>query len=218
MGSEGKIKTGCGGFAVSQRKYFQIFPLVEIQQTFYQLPRIETALKWREAAPTGFEFTMKAWQLITHEPTSPTYRRLRRKPETNDYIHYGKFQDTEEVKEASETTLHFAKMLGAVVIVFQCPASFLSHRENIGNLQKFFNRVRRDGIEFAWEPRGDWPEDIIVNLCKELQLIHCLDPFKGKPRHGKIQYFRLHGIRGYGDRYTDEELQTLRRWIGEKPT
>jgi len=61
MESEGKIKTRCCGFAVSQQKYFQIFPLVEIQQTFYQLPRLETVLKWREAAPAGFEFTIKAW-------------------------------------------------------------------------------------------------------------------------------------------------------------
>lgn len=212
MESEGEIKAGCCGFAVSQQKYFQIFPLVEIQQTFYQLPRLETALKWREAAPAGFEFTMKGWQLITHEPTSPTYRRLKRKPETKDFGRYGKFRDTKEVRKAWDSTLTFARTLGATFIVFQCPASFFPHKENIENLQRFFSRVKLQGIEFAWEPRGDWPEDLIRNLCKELQLIHCVDPFTNKPQHGKIRYFRLHGIRGYGDRYTVEDLWTLRRW------
>jgi len=51
--------------------------VVEVQQTFYQIPRIATGKRWREEAPPDFEFTMKAWQLITHEPSSPTYRRLR---------------------------------------------------------------------------------------------------------------------------------------------
>ncbi|KGN41169.1 hypothetical protein N801_08795 [Knoellia aerolata DSM 18566] len=26
--------------------------------------------------PADFEFTMKAWQVITHESNSPTYRRM----------------------------------------------------------------------------------------------------------------------------------------------
>ena len=51
---------------------------VEVQHTFYQPPRVETLAKWRAEAPRGFEFTIKAWQLITHQPSSPTYRRLKR--------------------------------------------------------------------------------------------------------------------------------------------
>ncbi|MHC1610664.1 MAG: DUF72 domain-containing protein [Candidatus Methanospirareceae archaeon] len=35
------------------------------------------AERWRLRAPKEFEFTVKAWQLITHEPTSPTYRKAR---------------------------------------------------------------------------------------------------------------------------------------------
>jgi len=35
--------------------------------------------KWRTQVPAEFEFTLKAWQLITHEWSSPTYRRLREK-------------------------------------------------------------------------------------------------------------------------------------------
>lgn len=61
------IKIGCCGFAMGQQEYFRQFQVVEIQNTFYRLPRLATAEKWRRAAPPSFEFTMKAWQLITHE-------------------------------------------------------------------------------------------------------------------------------------------------------
>jgi len=76
-------KVGCCGFIVSQAEYFKLFPLIEIQNTFCQLPRLGTAKKWRDSAPPGFEFTMKAWQLITHEPSRPSYRRANIKIDQN---------------------------------------------------------------------------------------------------------------------------------------
>lgn len=48
------------------REYFERFSIVEVQQTFYEPPARSTLLRWRESAPQGFEFTLKAWQLITH--------------------------------------------------------------------------------------------------------------------------------------------------------
>jgi uncharacterized protein YecE (DUF72 family) len=109
------IKVGCCGFAVAQKTYFQIFRLIEIQNTFYQLPHINTAEKWRAAAPAGFEFTMKAWQLITHEPTRPTYRRLRAKIVPQNFEHYGRFRNTAAVTEAWNQTARFARALGVSV-------------------------------------------------------------------------------------------------------
>jgi uncharacterized protein YecE (DUF72 family) len=52
--------------------------VVEVQQTFYEPPADTTIRRWRARAPAAFEFTLKAWQLITHEPSSPTFRRLKR--------------------------------------------------------------------------------------------------------------------------------------------
>jgi uncharacterized protein YecE (DUF72 family) len=66
------LKVGCCGFPRGRKEYFRQFRLVEVQQTFYKMPDLETAIKWRQEAPTDFEFTLKAWQLITHPPTSPT--------------------------------------------------------------------------------------------------------------------------------------------------
>ena len=48
------IKVGCCGWAKSQKEYFENFPVIELQQTFYKLPDLKTAQKWREKAPKDF--------------------------------------------------------------------------------------------------------------------------------------------------------------------
>jgi uncharacterized protein YecE (DUF72 family) len=212
-----EIKVGCCGFAGAQKKYFELFKVIEIQQTFYQLPEIKTAEKWRMSAPPGFEFTMKAWQLITHLPSSPTYRRLRERIDPGKAERYGGFRATREVMDAWKRTAAFARTLGASIIVFQCPASFRPLAQNAKNMRAFFNKIDRAGFTFAWEPRGAWPDDLVVRLCKELGLIHCVDPFKNKALFGDIDYFRLHGIGGYQYTYRDDELKELKRKVGGKP-
>lgn len=132
-----RVKVGTCGFAMGQQEYYKTFPVVEIQQTFYKLPRVNTGVRWQAGSPTGFEFTVKAWQLITHEPSSPTYRRLAKPipPESKD--RYGAFRPTEEVAEAWTQTRAFAAALGASIIVFQCPPSFTPTPEHIANLRRF---------------------------------------------------------------------------------
>jgi uncharacterized protein YecE (DUF72 family) len=208
---------GCCGFAGSQARYFGLFQLVEIQSTFYQLPRPQTAERWRAVAPPGFQFAMKAWQLITHEPSSPTYRRLSRKPEAGALARYGSFRPTAEVFEAWGRTAEFARTLGTMLVVFQCPASFLPTDEHIANMRAFFGRIERSGFHLLWEPRGDWPPDTVRGMCEELDLVHCVDPFKNSPVHGAFRYFRLHGVSGYSHRYTDAELLQLKEWAGHRP-
>jgi uncharacterized protein YecE (DUF72 family) len=209
---------GCCGFVVAQEQYFRLFKVIEIQQTFYQLPRLQTAEKWRKHAPDDFEFTLKAWQLITHEPSSPTYRRLGRKIEPAEMGEYGSFRPTAAVKDAWARTAMFARALGAKIVVFQCPASFRPTAEHVGNLRAFFTAIDRGGLQFAWEPRGAWPSRLVKDLCRELDLLHCVDPFHSQPQHGKIQYFRLHGVTGYQYRYNDGELERLKKWAGTKAT
>jgi uncharacterized protein YecE (DUF72 family) len=217
-GGKPEIRVGCCGFAAAQKKYFELFKTIEIQQTFYQLPEIKTAEKWRRAAPPGFEFTMKAWQLITHVSSSPTYRRLRERIEQAKSDRYGGFRATPEVLEAWRRTAEFADALGASIIVFQCPASFRPVPQNVKNMQVFFGKIDRAGFTFAWEPRGAWPDDLIRRLCEELYLIHCVDPFQCEPLFGSLDYLRLHGAANYIYTYTDKELEILRNKIGKKPT
>jgi uncharacterized protein YecE (DUF72 family) len=218
MATGSEIKTGCCGFALSQQEYFRTFSLIEIQQTFYQLPRLQTAENWRRKAPEAFEFTIKAWQLITHEPSSPTYRRLGFRIGPDELERYGRFRPTGQVLKAWEQTASFARQLGATVIVFQCPASFRPTEDNVTKMVYFFKEVDRHGLRFAWEPRGRWPQELIHGLCRDLALIHCVDPFRQDKLYGDIQYFRLHGLTGYAYRYTDEELLRLRGWAEKKAT
>ena len=69
--AQGMVKVGCCGWARGRAAYFPHFRLVEVQQTFYKLLKLETALRWRQEAPPGFEFSLKAWQAITHPPPAP---------------------------------------------------------------------------------------------------------------------------------------------------
>jgi uncharacterized protein YecE (DUF72 family) len=203
------IKVGCCGFPVSKSKYFDNFNLVEIQQTFYQPPDISIVQKWRNEAPKNFEYTLKAWQLITHEPKSPTYRKLKLKIPHSKEKNYGLFKPTDEVLHAWEKTKEIANMLNAKIIVFQCPASFKPTEENKHNMKKFFSLIERGRFIFGWEPRGKWDDKEIETMCRELDLIHIVDPFKSTPVYGNIRYYRLHGIGGYKYNYTEADLRKL---------
>lgn len=207
-----EIRVGCCGFPKAREEYFARFRLVEVQQTFYQPPLPATAQRWRAEAPPGFVYCLKAWQLITHPATSPTYRRLREAlpPEARGRV--GFFRPTEEVQAAWARTREIARILEAPVVVFQCPARFGPTPEHVENLRRFFERVDRGALRFAWEPRGAWPADLVRGLCRDLDLIHCVDPFGSLPVTSGVAYFRLHGIGGYGYRYTPENLRRLLAW------
>jgi uncharacterized protein YecE (DUF72 family) len=211
------IRVGCCGFALAQARYFRRFPVVEVQQTFYQPPQAKTLQRWRERAPADFEFTLKAWQLITHEPSSPTYRRLRKPIAVAARSRHGFFRPTREVQEAWHITLESARALAARVVVFQCPASFAPTPEHVRHLRAFFRAARQDapGLVFGWEPRGDWPRSLVAQLCRDLGLLYVVDPFRQEPLPGRLRYFRLHGRTGYRYRYTDEDLETLLGLCGQ---
>jgi uncharacterized protein YecE (DUF72 family) len=221
-----RIRVGCCGFAGSRREYLQRFPVVEIQQTFYKLPRLKTAQGWRHEADQDraaggspvFEFTIKAWQLITHEPSSPTYRRLGRPIPETERNAVGSFRPSEPVFRAWEATAAVARALDAAVIVFQCPPRFTPTPEHAANLRSFFGRIDREGRTMAWEPRGDWPPDLVRALCAELELVHVVDPLRHPPQTGGLRYFRLHGLTGYRYLHTDDDLEALyRACAGEAP-
>ena len=129
---------------------------------------------------------------------------------------YGYFQPSHEVMEAWHKTKEIARALSAGIIVFQCPASFIDSAENIENMRKFFPPLAREGPLLAWEPRGQWRDEVIPSLCQELGLIHCVDPLERAPLYGIANYFRLHGDPGYRHRYPNQELERLREMVTNK--
>lgn len=185
--------------------YASIFDSAEINFTFYHLPKISTAEKWKkeiEKVNRNFEFTVKASRIITHT------RKFEGK----------------ECFDAYKIIKEFALALDAKIILFQSPQGFKPTKENIIKMKNFFNKVDRKNILLAWEPRGEWyekksqnqnSEEILKNLLKELDLIHAVDPLRNQSLYQgkeKILYFRLHGFGQpsiYLWQFTDKELKKV---------
>ena len=47
--------------------YAKYFNIIEINTTFYNLPKISTVQSWCDQVPGDFKFTVKVWQEITHK-------------------------------------------------------------------------------------------------------------------------------------------------------
>lgn len=213
-----EILVGTCGFSAKggKKNYYKVFKVVEVQDTFYRIVRKETLEKWRKEAPEDFEFTIKAFQGVTHTTSSPTWRRSNIKLDPSSKDNYGNFKPTKEVDDSWKYTLSAAKILRSQFIVVQTPASFKPTEENIENLKKFFQEKPRDNIIVGWEPRGAWynNQELLSSLLKELKLVHIVDPLKRPVLfHTETYYFRLHGL-GRGDvnyryKYTTEDLERL---------
>lgn len=201
---------------MARTEYVQRFPVVEVQQTFYQPPQEATLRRWRADAPADFEFTLKAWQLITHEPRSPTYKRLKRELSEEERAGCGSFRQSLIVAEAWSVTRACATALKARRVLFQCPASFRPTTENLRRLRAFFSTVERGRLELLWEPRGDWPAPLVRELCEELRLVHVVDPFDARTVTPSKIYFRLHGRNGWRYQYEEDELRELLTMLPRK--
>ncbi|HSJ30773.1 MAG TPA: DUF72 domain-containing protein [Longimicrobiales bacterium] len=208
------MKLGMCGFTIGARAYYRQFNVVEVQQTFYDPPPIATLRRWRADAPPHFEFTLKAWQVITHFSTSRTYRRLRSHFPEYARSEAGGFRLNDTVFAAWLTTLDCAQLLKATAILFQCPASFRPAPDALAAMREFFRHIDRPpGIRLLWEPRGDWPDEIIQSMCRELDLIHAVDPFIRPSLTPEVIYWRLHGNRSHYASYTDTELRRIYAWL-----
>jgi uncharacterized protein YecE (DUF72 family) len=160
--------------------YAQLLNAVEINSTFYKLPRLSTAEKWRSEVDDvnpQFEFTVKAYKGITH------IKKFR----GNEIYQY--FQAMKEL----------CVVLNAGVILFQSPPSFKPTDNNIVALESFFKSIDRGNLVLVWEPRGEWYErkDLIEDVCASCELVHCVDPLRAEPRlvnSAQCNYYRFHGF------------------------
>ncbi|MEM3030865.1 MAG: DUF72 domain-containing protein [Candidatus Micrarchaeia archaeon] len=189
-------------FPSSLAAYARLFSLVEVNSTFYRIPKAETAAKWLEqarAANPAFAFTVKAFQGITHEGGGFGPESL---------FHW-------------ERTHAVASALRAKIVLFQSPASFRPTAANKRRMKKFFGRADRGKLLFAWEPRGAWwgEEGAVRKICAELDLIACVDPLRNLPpwlAEQPLLYFRLHGFGKpsmYNYRFSDAELAKVKQAV-----
>ncbi|MBX5326926.1 MAG: DUF72 domain-containing protein [Candidatus Bathyarchaeia archaeon] len=189
------IKVGCCGYPVAMDQYYARFRLVEINKTFYEIPKTATVEKWRETAPTDFEFTVKANKSISHQH---------------------KLNTTEPCLKAFEQTKIICKLLKAKILLIQTAASFTPDR--LDAAKDFFKTVPRDDLLIIWETRGsEWETPNVrrrlAEALREVDVSHVTDPFKALPAYtNKVAYFRLHGLGKamYYYQYTNEELEKLK--------
>jgi len=192
------IKVGCCGYPTSMGKYFETFRLVELNSTFYQYPRIPTVVGWREKAPEGFEFTVKAHQDISHK---------------------FKLKLGEPSAKAFEQMKEICKALRARILLIQTPGSF--RPDKLEDAHEFFSKIDRDDLTVVWETRGpSWEtpdmREKLVEVLRKLEVSHVTDPFRVMPTYtDSVAYFRLHGLgeRMYYYQYTDEELKRLHELV-----
>ena len=215
-----RIKVGCCGLAgLSLPEYSKRFEVIELQSTFYKLPLPKTALRWRNSVPEEFEFTMKAFQGITHPISSPTWRRAGSQKPKERQEAYGHLQLTEENLECWRKTLQIFSLLKATFCVINLPPSFSRTEENVKRLLNFFKGSNINiGIEFR---HPSWFKDSqrTAEDLKEIGAVHIVDPLVSKPLiETEIQYFRLHGLgpKPYAYKYSDDDLCKLRELVKEQ--
>ena len=194
------------------------FPLVEVQHTFYEPPADTLLRRWRADVPAEFEFTIKAWQLVTHESASPTYRRLKTPLPQEHHGQVGAFRSTAPVLAAWRRTLECARVLRATAVLLQCPRSFRPTADNVARMRAFVHAAERPDGRLLWEPRGEWPVSLVTELCAELDLVHVVDPMQAETVTPDRTYYRLHGTTGMRHVHTDEELRRLRALVIDRPS
>ncbi|WP_297093326.1 DUF72 domain-containing protein [Thermococcus sp.] len=208
------IRVGTCGFCESHSKYYRDFDAIEIQGTFYRVLQEKTLERWREEAPEGFVFSIKAFQGVTHPPNSPTWRRSNVKPPKDA----GFLRPNSEVLHFWRLTLREAEILGARFILIQLPRSFKEGEESFANAEKFFEMIERGEFEIAVELRG-WSEKGVKRFVREFDVIDVTDPLVRVPLHeGEANYYRLHGRYEngrivYSHAYSDEELEKIRERV-----
>ena len=199
---------------MAMEDYGRHFPVVEIQHTFYDPPNADVMRRWLAVTPPALEYTIKVWQLVTHPITSPTYRRMKRR--IDPASEPGFFRASAAVEEGWQHSVRCAGILSATAMLFQSPASFSPTPENVDRMRRFFERIARPRARLLWEPRGPaWvrKRDLALSLCRDLQLVHVVDPFVTQPAHETPVYWRLHGIATARHSYSEAELRQLRAML-----
>ena len=123
------------------RYYAEQLPAVEINNTFYRLPKTSVLESWAEQVPATFRFSIKASQQITHR------RRLNDAREPTAYL--------------LETTAVLEQRLGAVL--FQLPPNLKL------DLERFdaFLALLPDGTRATFEFRHEsWMDDDVHSLLR----------------------------------------------------
>jgi len=168
--------------------YAAEFTTVEINSTFYRLPRESTFTGWHERTPAGFLFAVKCWGLITHR------KRLH------------------EVDDQLALFLSRARLLGDRLgpVLVQLPPRW---KCDLARLRDFLDLLPTD-LRYAFEFREvSWFNDAVYDLlaARGATVVRVSSPsYPESPATAPFCYVRMHGDED-SPKYAP---QTLSRWAG----
>jgi uncharacterized protein YecE (DUF72 family) len=175
--------------------YAQHFETVEINNTFYHLPKHETISKWHGQAPTNFLYAVKANRYITH------IKRLK--------------DVSAELERFFEATALFKEKLGPVL--YQLPPSL---QKDLELLETFIGLLPKAPVAVFEFRNNSWYGPETFELLRRFNAGLCIHDMPGRqsPREitAEVIYVRLHGSAGkYSGNYPDSELSKWAKWLSE---
>jgi len=129
--------------------YATRLPAVEINNTFYRMPRESVLEAWAEAVPDGFRFALKASRRITH------FKRLKDTDEETGYF--------------VQTASALADRAG--VILYQLPPNFSRDDERLRAFIEGLPNPGRSAFEFRHE---SWYHEGVYDLLRERGSALCI--------------------------------------------
>ena len=178
--------------------YSKAFNFVEVNSTFYQIPKLEIVKSWRKIVPKGFEFSVRCNKKLTHEI---------------------KFESTSEVFNIFNQMVTICNILDADFLHFQTPPQFYFNQTNIEKVTNFFSSLKKNNLNFVLENRNPGPlnSSFVKSLC-DLGIIHCVDLLKGEPVYqSDVLYTRIFG-KGFHNIYQplDSELKHIAKMASKE--
>jgi uncharacterized protein YecE (DUF72 family) len=206
------IRIGCSGWAYKHwrglfyreglpqarwfGRYAEEFDTVEINNSFYRLPPPETFAKWRDQAPPGFCYAVKANRFITQA------KKL--------------LDCAEPVERMMSAARHLGNRLGPML--YQLPPSM---KINLDRLESFLQLLPSDVAKVFEFRDSSWYEPATYELLDRYGAAFCIHDMAGSVTEriatGRIAYVRFHGCGGkYWGRYPDEQLSGWADWLIEQ--
>jgi len=173
--------------------YAQHFDTVEINSTFYHLPKEQTMVNWHDRVPAHFLFAVKASRYITH---------------------------VKKLNDPQESLVRFFELADLLKrrlgpILYQLPPSL---HKNLERLDAFIACLpKREHAVFEFRDRS-WYEQDTFDLLNRWGVALCVHDMgdKAPPRvvTGGVVYVRFHGTNGhYAGNYPDHMLRDWADWM-----
>ncbi len=175
--------------------YAKNFDTVEMNSTFYHIPRDSTIRNWTKKTPENFVFSVKASKFITH------IKRLK------------------EAEESVEKFLQKAELFGNKlgVILFQLPPSLKKDTVLLSEFIGTLDKNKKYAFEFRHKT---WLSDDVYEILKKNNIAFCISDTPRYPYAEVItadfSYVRLHGhTKLYASEYTKEQLKHYAKLVSE---